>query len=336
MKIMNVMVILLLSITIAGCANYEQDIPPTSVIEREEISTSSSQESVESLESFSTASSSPTSSMPSPESGNDRVIPLGFTAETLAQFEKAYTEGALEDFVAQNPDFLFVNIVRVSYGADAGGAFPMLTTQSTNATMLETQTHFTAEEVLINHKRLEEFYHNYDNHIPDTIIILSSGPPIPLWIKVYEFDGEKVMESIYTVGYMWDEDRLDIREYAMGVESVGFRETDTEWIVSDDGERIIRYPKFGYMPKPITEETLEETLLERWGDTHKISTETRETSAVIKNGKAYTFYDVVDENNIMIGDLFAVADDFSRYFSISMVAGEWYLMGQVTQSAENP
>ena len=231
MKIMNVMVILLLSITIAGCANYEQDIPPTSVIEREEISTSSSQESVESLESFSTASSSPTSSMPSPESGNDRVIPLGFTAETLAQFEKAYTEGALEDFVAQNPDFLFVNIVRVSYGADAGGAFPMLTTQSTNATMLETQTHFTAEEVLINHKRLEEFYHNYDNHIPDTIIILSSGPPIPLWIKVYEFDGEKVMESIYTVGYMWDEDRLDIREYAMGVESVGFRETDTEWKV---------------------------------------------------------------------------------------------------------
>lgn len=194
------------------------------------------------------------------------------------------------------------------------------------------------ENDMINRERLAKFVENYKSKMPDSIVILSSGDPIPLWITTYNYDGNGSSFTVQSCFLL-----RDTLEWQAAYTSHGIEETDTEWIVLDDPMQQHRYPKYGYEPIPLSErngersesevlEVVDKLRLSKYPETDYMVSGDPQT---IDDVLCYRFdlYQTVDGNSTFsTGYSFAVATDLSRYYEIEQVNGQWVLQARPKKS----
>ena len=194
----------------------------------------------------------------------------------------------------------------------------------------------TPGEDLLNRERLAAFAQNCRAGVPDQIVILSGGSPVPLWVNIYTSaeDGSYTVERLY-------------RPAGEGMTSTtvpALQETETEWLLVQEADWKVRYPKYGYEPIPLAdppreageEETL--ALLEEFaGENGLLSSmtaelvpgEDREVAGLL----CPTFRGMTPEGYDS-GDLFAVAPDLGRVWQIEQVNGQPLLLARPAQGPE--
>lgn len=255
-------------------------------------------------------------------------VPITLTKELIGELSEAFLSGSFSSFINDHPDFLHENIQRITYNTGKevkdGGLFPLLMVPS----QFGGQDSFTPEDVLSNHQRLKVFFENCNKKIPDSIALLSSSSPVPLWITIYTFDGTKILQSSYMSG-ITEGDYLDVREYSINTVNKGFSESPLEWTLTYNDDLVVRYPKYGFIPRSITPDTLEEILLEGMEDG---STVQKTDGTQTLDNKTCLVYEVLNPDGIYQGVLYAVAQDFSRFYQVEQVNGSWLLAGQVAES----
>lgn len=261
-----------------------------------------------------------------PSSSAPAFSPIEPTAALIKDLSDACLTQSFSSFIHSHPDFLYEAVPRYSFhtgtGIDDGGLFPELLLSGDSFA----KDAFSSADVLFNHSRLSSFYQHYHEGIADSICILSPGDPIPLWMTIYTFDGTALTRSRYACG-LNDNFMLDVKEVSLHVQNEGFSETDTEWILTDENELKIRFPKFGFAPRQISQETLRETLLEGFDGSYQVSN----TDQTVLLGRICQVYDILDQNGAQISS-FAVAQDFSRFYQIEHANGQWLLQARLLGS----
>lgn len=234
--------------------------------------------------------------------------------------------GSFEKFLESNPHF-------ISDRFDRGQVTSGKAVQNVGASVSLTLPQGAApENDMINRERLAEFVENFKNQTPDSIVILSSGDPIPLWVTCYNYDGGSsfTVQSCYLL--------MDHLEWQPLYTSQKIEETDCEWIVLDDPMQQHRYTKYGYEPIPLGEAIGERSE----SDVLKIVDDLRQKQypqtdhvvpgdpRTIDDIPCFTFelYQTKDGTSTYTGYSFAVAKDLSRYYEIEQVNGRWLLQAR--------
>lgn len=194
------------------------------------------------------------------------------------------------------------------------------------------------ENDMLNRERLAKFVGNYQSKVPDSIVILSSGGPIPLWITTYIYDGSGSSFTVQSCFLL-----QDTLKWQTSYVSHGIEETDTEWILLDDPMQHHRYPKYGYEPIPLSEmieERSESEVLEVVDNLRQ--SKYPETDYVVSGAPqivddvlCYRFdlYQTMDGNSTFFtGYAFEVATDLSRYYEMEQVNGQWVLQARPKKS----
>lgn len=186
------------------------------------------------------------------------------------------------------------------------------------------------EKDLLNRERLAAFAQNCHAGVPDQIVILSSGSPVPLWVNIYTSseDGSYTVERFFRPG---GEDLDSTTVPAL-------QETESEWLLVQEEDWKVRYPKYGYEPIPLAvpprEATQEETLtlLEEFVQENDLLSpmtaellpgEEREIDGLVCG----TFRGVTSEG-FDSGDMYAVSPDLSQVWEIEQVNGQWLLLAR--------
>lgn len=245
----------------------------------------------------------------------------------LTWSQGADAPGALGEFIQTHPHYLadLSGRVQTSRGdsVEDGGGLARLQTD-------------TPGEDLLNRERLAAFAQNCRAGVPDQIVILSGGSPVPLWVNIYTSaeGGSYTVERLY-------------RPAGEGMTSTtvpALQETETEWLLVQEADWKVRYPKYGYEPIPLAdppreageEETL--ALLEEFaGENGLLSSMTAELvpgeDREVDGLLCPTFRGVTPEGYDS-GDLFAVAPDLSRVWQIEQVNGQPLLLAHPAQGPE--
>lgn len=231
--------------------------------------------------------------------------------------------GAMGEFYQTHPDFLYdqSNRMQINTGKEVedGGA---------HARLLLPKGQAPADD-LVNRERLALFVENFHSKTPDSIVILSSGEPIALWLTVFTYSGG----DSYTVQscYPWKDELEWSSVYTVNQ----LEETDKEWIMLSDPMQKIRFPKYGYEPIPFGEVTgvrTEAEVLEIVEQLRKTdySQQADSVTAVepetVDGVPCYVFE--LQQAGEYTGYSFAVAKTLSRYYEIEQVNGNWVLQAR--------
>lgn len=264
-------------------------------------------------------------------------ITVALVNEILQSLQVSYQQGdgapgSFEAFLAHHPDF----IKDQSHRGQVTSGKAVENIGEPVGLMLPKGV--APEDDIINRGRLAKFVENYQSKVPDSIVILSSGDPIPLWITTYIYDG---IGSSFTVQSCFL--LKDTLAWQTSYVSHGIEETDTEWILLDDPMQQHRYPKYGYEPIPLSEtiqERSESEVLEvvdnlrqsKYPEADQVVPGAPQT---VDDVLCYRFdlYQTVDENNTLFtGHALAVATDLSRYYEMEQVNGQWVLQARPQKS----
>lgn len=230
--------------------------------------------------------------------------------------------GGMGEFYQTHPDFLCdqSNRMQINTGkqVEDGGEHARLLLPEGRS----------PKDDLINRERLALFVENYHNKTPDSIVVLSSGEPIALWLTVFTYLGG----DSYTVQSCYP--RKDKLEWSPAYTVTQLEETDKEWILLNDTMQKIRFPKYGYEPIPFGEVTGVRTeaevlaLMERLREEQYPQTDsvTNAEPQVVDGVPCYVFEML--QSGEYTGYSFAVAKTLSRYYEIEQVNGRWVLQAR--------
>lgn len=236
--------------------------------------------------------------------------------------------GSFEAFLANHPDFIKDQSSRgqVTSGKAVGNVGEPVD--------LMLPKGVAPENDMLNRERLARFVENYQSKVPDSIVILSSSDPIPLWITTYIYDGSGSNVTVQSCFLL-----RDTLEWQTSYISHGIEETDTEWILLDDPMQQHRYPKYGYEPMPLSniiEERSESEVLEivdnlrqsKYPETDYVVSGDPQTVDDVPCYRFDLYQTTNADSTFYTGYSFAVATDLSRYYEMEQVSGQWVLQAR--------
>ena len=165
----------------------------------------------------------------------------------------------------------------------------------------------------LNTNRFNRFVQNCKSGVPDTVICIKSGSPIPLYAVVLKYDGNSIKRDSY---YLRDGALLNITSS----ETVELSERDTMWVVTSGEKAVDILPRYiepysfakkGSMTTDEIAKKLES--MNKYG--FKVKYHGEET---ILKTKVYRF-DYYDQGNLM--DYIYISKDLQKIFVIDQAHG---------------
>lgn len=167
---------------------------------------------------------------------------------------------------------------------------------------------------LININRLIHFIQNCRDNIADSVIVLKSGNPLPLYAVLLKFDGNNITRQIF---YFREDDTF----VEVEVEIVNMNETDTMWIFESKDRVLDVFPKTDFTPLVFAEEESMTTdeIAEKLESMNKYGYKVEYHGEEVVLGTEVYRFDYYDQGNLM--DYIYISKDLQKIFVVDQAHG---------------
>ncbi len=175
----------------------------------------------------------------------------------------------------------------------------------------------------LNAERMNFFIQNWKNGIGDSVILLGSGSPVPLYAEVLEILGtDYTTIQMYFIG---NNGTLDTENYSEGPRQIELFETKTMWLFKRKGSVEGVFPKTEIQPLPFAEEgsmTTDE-IAKKLESMSKIDFEVKyEGEESVLGTEAYLFGYYDNQGNM--NDYIYISKDLQKIFVVDQAHGRIY------------